>query len=127
MLRASKQRHASALSVWIVMKTHKVHILTGLVLSMFHLGLALCIYAVNVASGVSYAPILWFFLAALDFPVGLGLGWDALHVAGNYRWNNELMPLLYFGTVGTLWWFFLGTTGSVLVSVLRRRFQKRKG
>ncbi|MBW2476286.1 MAG: hypothetical protein JRE63_03055 [Deltaproteobacteria bacterium] len=109
------------------MKIQKSHIFTGLALSLLHLGLVGCTYAANVAHGVSYAPILWFFLAVLDFPVGLGVGWDALQVAGNYRWNNELMPLLYFGSVGTIWWFFLGTIGSFLASALRRKFKKRKG
>jgi len=108
------------------MNLSKTNVITGLVLATLHLSLVFCVYAIVVANGVSYATILWVFLAFIDLPVSFGLRWEALHRVGDYAWNNEVMPLLYFGTIGTAWWFALGTTLSALVSALRRRFQRRR-
>jgi|GEM_PF-3077125 len=97
---------------------------TGLVLASIHLLLVAIIYWINVEAGQSYAPILWLLLAFVDFPVSLGLGWPALQIAGDYRWNNQVMPALYLATLGTLWWFLLGTFIGALWRGIRRAFRR---
>ena len=83
-------------------------LLPGIIMAIIHLLITSGVYLINIREGVSYEPILWMALAFLDFPVSLGLGFRGFQIAGDYYWNNATMPLLYFGIVGTLWWFLMG-------------------
>lgn len=100
----------------------------ALKVAAMHLLLVFAIYFANANAGdtPSYAPMLWMILIYLDYPVSLGLAIDGLMVPGAYVWNNQTLPLLYFGIVGSLWWFLIGNVLYWLVSKIRkRRAQKR--
>ena len=47
-------------------------------------------------------------LLFVDFPISLGMGIKGLQIEGDYIWNNGTLPGLYFGILGTVWWFVLG-------------------
>ena len=96
-------------------------------LALLHMVMVIGVYQIVVANGNSYLNILWAVLAILDYPASMGLALDALQKQGDYRWNNELMPLMYFGTIGTLWWFLLGTAFSSCVAWVWRKLKKSKG
>jgi hypothetical protein len=66
-------------------------------LPFLHLCVCLTITFAGLESG-------WHYLIPIDFPVSI------VAVAMMFRYDNHQIwfhPLLWFGTLGTLWWYFL--------------------
>lgn len=90
------------------MKVNKANLATGSVLALIHLVLVAWIYYGIVYAGNPDATYGWMLMIFVDFPVSLGLGIRSLQREGDYIWNNGTLPGLYFGILGTMWWFGIG-------------------
>ena len=80
-------------------------------LPFLHLCACLAITLENIESG-------WQYLILIDFPVSL-VGVVMMFLYD----NNQILyhPLLWFGTLGTLWWYFLSRTAEYVFNKLRPR------
>jgi hypothetical protein len=80
------------------------------------------------------AAMAWLYFAAIDFPVSIG--WFLLSVvidgnellsrrdaSGAYSTlrdiDNFWLPAVYFSTIGSLWWYFLGKIISKTIAAAR--------
>ena len=85
----------------------------GIAAALLHLAILAYVVWIILASTTPDWPMHFTIFLALDFPVSLGIvpvSWIAppansgpLHDVSNFWW-----PLLYHGTVGTLWWYIVG-------------------
>jgi hypothetical protein len=92
--------------------------------------------AYSIASSTDpVAAMAWLYFGAIDFPVSIG--WfllaavidgneilsrrDASGAYGTLRdIDNFWLPAVYFSTIGSLWWYFLGRTISKTVAAVRK-------
>lgn len=95
----------------------KSEILGGISLAVIHIIPVVYLYRLNVFGDNSDASMGWLLLMFLDFSVSVGMWLPFLHVEGNYNWNNIFFPTLYFGALGTIWWFFVG---AIIVKLVLR-------
>lgn len=113
------------------MSARSKHWKVALAFAVTHLGIV-AIVAIGVLADFQRereSPMLWLYLYLLDLPVSLGISlskWvDSLPdipwfpgLTGN--WPNFLFPLSFFGTIGTLWWYFMGWLISKIYTISRR-------
>lgn len=77
------------------------------------LHLSIVLFWIYVVDGSRDGPMLWLMFLLYDFPVGFG--WSAINsflrdaAFFNYtnQFGNYILPPLYFGIVGTIWWYFV--------------------
>ena len=91
-----------------MMPGRKYFYLTGGILAALHFMAVVAVYGAVVWGNSQYATLGWVLLGFIDYPVSLGMGIRSLQIEGNYLWNNGTLPALYFGLLGTAWWFLLG-------------------
>lgn len=91
------------------MKKPNGHFLIYL-LPLLHLCACITIVLANVDRG-------WEYLGLIDFPASV----LALAIAFNFD-----HPLLLFGVIGTLWWYFLSRAAEVMGTRLLNLIQKRR-
>lgn len=104
----------------------KKHFWFGCVPAALHLIFVACLYYAFVHDGNSSATYGWMLLLFIDYPVSLGMGIDQLQIKGNTIWNNGTLPGLYFGILGTIWWFLLGYTISRLSGAIGDLIKRKR-
>lgn len=107
----------------------------SIILGLGHLCFVIFFVCVILASKDPSIINAWFLFLALDFPASLGfislsyyldgtLFLNEKDASGTYQLvrdiNNFWLPALYFGTVGSYWWYLLPK----LLSRLKTRFFK---
>lgn len=97
----------------------------GLLLASCHFLLWVYVVVLILAGHESAWPMYWNLFVALDFPVSMGIYLFALvplHSGDTPigDLNNFWVPALYFGIVGTSWWYMLGVLGPRYIKWLRR-------
>jgi len=95
--------------------------------AILHLFFVASIYFAVVYESNPDAPYGWVLLLFVDFPISLGVGIRGLQIEGNYIWNNGTLPGLYFGILGTVWWFVLGYVFSRSIVWVITLFRNRRG
>ena len=97
----------------------KVALFFSLSLVFVHTVLWAYILYLNIEGSNSDAPMGWLILLILDFPISMGLTLEVFHRDGNYEWNNITLPALYFGILGTIWWYSIPQLISYGINRLR--------
>ncbi|MBB6523792.1 hypothetical protein HNR48_004107 [Pseudoteredinibacter isoporae] len=95
----------------------KIRIVLGLVFLSVHTILYVFVLHANIVKATD-AEMTWLIFMLIDFPVSLGVLTPILHVEGSPEWNNLYLPALYFGVLGSLWWYYLPTLFSKLIDGL---------
>jgi hypothetical protein len=76
----------------------------GILLAIIHMGMVSAISAVAASTPANEPEYIWLIFILIDFPVSVGyLALEALTNLDSYLWFS----FLYFGVLGTVWWFYL--------------------
>jgi len=95
----------------------------GIIFVLLHLALI----AYIILSGIESSwPMFWWILFIVDFPVSLGIYIFALFdlpggVSPLKDINIFWLPVIYFGIVGTAWWYFVATNLSKFIKWVRSK------
>ncbi|MCH6259394.1 hypothetical protein MLD52_22760 [Puniceicoccaceae bacterium K14] len=102
------------------MQTKKITLILGSSFLAVHtVVLAFCFFYSQ--NSREEAPMIWLILVLGDFPASAGMFLPFLDIQGNYNWNNVYLPAIYFGLIGSVWWFFL----PAIVTKVYSRFKNK--
>ena len=99
---------------------------TGVILASIHLALVGYIVFIILSGQESSWALLWWLFWVLDFPVCIGI-----YVFNLFSFptgtspltdiTNFWIPALYFGIVGTWWWYYVGANITRYLNWIRNK------
>ena len=101
----------------------------GIIFALLHLALIAYIIFTILSGNESSWPMMWWVFNIVDFPVSLGIYIFALFALFDFPGgpsplkdiSNFWVPAIYFGIVGTAWWYFLATNWSKFIKWIRSK------
>lgn len=96
----------------------------GIIFASLHLVFFIYIVYMILSGSESSWPMIWWVFNIVDFPVSLGIYIFALFdfPGGSSPLKdirNFWVPAVYFGIVGTVWWYFVATNWSKFIKWIR--------
>jgi len=98
----------------------------GLIFATIHLSFFTYIVYIILSGSESSWPMLWQVFFVIDFPASIGIYiFSFFELSGGATPLEDIanfwVPALYFGVIGTVWWYFVIVYGSVFIKWIRNK------